>query len=137
MLARRITTAVAVLFAAAGSLAAQGAAQTVASGDPQVPAVAAPSADQTAVAPAAQQTTAQPVSLAPFEANASVGVHASAPGPIPVAPPRREHAGSNVALMIVGGGVLVVGAIIGGTAGTLMMVGGAVIGFIGLYRYLQ
>jgi hypothetical protein len=137
MFARRFTTAVAVLFAAAGSLAAQGAAQTIASGDPQVPAVAAPSADQTAVAPAAQQTTSQPVSLAPYEQNASVGVHATARGPVPLAPPRREKVGSNVALMIVGGAVLIVGAIVGGTAGTLMMVGGAVIGFIGLYRYLQ
>ena len=127
--ARRFTAALAVLFAAAGSLAAQGAAQSVATGDPQVPAVAAPSAGQTAT---------QPVSLAPFEQNASVGVHASSPsGPVPIAPPRREHVGSNVALMIVGGALIVVGAIMQSTAGDFVMVGGAVVGVIGLYRYLQ
>ena len=65
-------------------------------------------------------------------------MHAYSPtGPTPVALPRREHVGSNVALMIVGGAVLVVGAVVGGTAGTLIMIGGGVVGIIGLYRYLQ
>jgi len=120
-LSRRITAAVAVLFAAAGSLAAQSAAQNAAAADPQVPAVAAPAVEQSPVA-----------------APASEGVHAYSPtGPTPVALPRREHVGSNVALMIVGGAVLVVGAVVGGTAGTLIMIGGGVVGIIGLYRYLQ
>lgn len=40
-------------------------------------------------------------------------------------------------LMIVGGVALIVGAIIGGTPGTIFMVGGGVVGLIGLYNYLQ
>lgn len=43
----------------------------------------------------------------------------------------------NVAMMIVGGAALVVGSVIGGDAGTIMMVGGGVIGLVGLYRYLR
>jgi hypothetical protein len=132
-LARRLTAAVAVWIAAAASLGAQNAAQSVA-GDSLRPAVAAPSAEQATPAPAA----AQPLSLAPLEQNARVGVHALSPsGPAPIAPPRPDHVGSNVALMIVGGVVLIIGAVVGGTPGTLIMIGGGVVGVIGLYRYLQ
>jgi hypothetical protein len=137
-LARRSTTAVAVLFVVAGSLAAQNAAQNTTVSDPQVPAGAATGTGQaTAVAP----VTELPVSLAPFHQNASVGVRAPSPsGPAPIAPPRRDKVGSNVALMIVGGAAIVVGAIVAaanGTAGGLIIVGGVVAGGIGLYRYLQ
>jgi hypothetical protein len=38
--------------------------------------------------------------------------------------------------MIVGGAALVVGAVIGGDAGTLVMLGGAGIGLYGLYLFL-
>jgi hypothetical protein len=41
------------------------------------------------------------------------------------------------AMMIVGGAGLIVGAIIGGTPGTIVMVGGGVVGLIGLYNYLE
>lgn len=41
------------------------------------------------------------------------------------------------AMMIVGGAALITGAIIGGDPGTIVMVGGAVVGLIGLYDYLQ
>lgn len=39
--------------------------------------------------------------------------------------------------MIVGGAILLAGAIIGGDAGTIIMIGGAGIGIYGLYLYLQ
>jgi hypothetical protein len=39
--------------------------------------------------------------------------------------------------MFVGAGAFVAGAIIGGDAGTLIMVGGAVVGLYGLYEYLK
>ncbi|HEX7546084.1 MAG TPA: hypothetical protein VF368_05120 [Gemmatimonadaceae bacterium] len=134
-LARHLTAAVAVLIAAAGSFAAQAAAQSIAAVDSQRPAATAPSAEQTT---APQPGAAQPLSLAPLEQNARVGVHALTPsGPAPIAPPRRDHVGSNVALMIVGGVVLIIGAVVGGTPGTLIMIGGGVVGVIGLYRYLQ
>jgi len=42
-----------------------------------------------------------------------------------------------MAMMIVGGATFLAGAIVGDTPGTIMMVGGAVIGLIGLYQYLQ
>lgn len=41
------------------------------------------------------------------------------------------------AMMIVGAAALITGAIIGGDPGTIVMVGGAVVGLIGLYNYLQ
>ena len=40
-------------------------------------------------------------------------------------------------MMIVGGAALIVGAVIGDTPGTIIMVGGAVVGLVGLYQYLQ
>ena len=45
--------------------------------------------------------------------------------------------GQPEALMIVGGAAILVGAIIGDDAGAFFMVGGAVIGLYGLYKYLQ
>ena len=50
---------------------------------------------------------------------------------------RRKSMGQPVALMVVGAAAIVVGAIIGGDAGTIFMIGGAVAGLIGLYQYLQ
>jgi len=41
------------------------------------------------------------------------------------------------ALMIVGGAAILVGAIVGDRAGDVFMVGGAVVGLYGLYKYLQ
>ena len=40
-------------------------------------------------------------------------------------------------MMVVGVAALIAGAIIGDTPGTIIMVGGAVIGLVGLYSYLQ
>lgn len=133
-IARRLTAALAVLIAAAGSLTAQ-STQTLAVADSQRPSPSAAGTGQTA---AVQPAAAQPLSLAPFEQNARVGVHALSPnGPAPIAPPRREKMGKDVALMIVGGVVLLIGAVVGGTAGDIIMIGGGVAGVIGLYRYLQ
>lgn len=50
---------------------------------------------------------------------------------------RRKSMGQPIALMIVGGAAIVLGAVIGGDAGTLFMIGGAVTGLFGLYQYLQ
>jgi hypothetical protein len=51
--------------------------------------------------------------------------------------PGQTRESRNVALMIVGGAAIAVGAVVGGDAGTIMMVGGGVIGLIGLYRYVR
>jgi hypothetical protein len=50
---------------------------------------------------------------------------------------RRQSAGKPVALMIVGGAAIVLGAVIGDAPGTLFMIGGAVALLVGLYQYLQ
>jgi hypothetical protein len=50
---------------------------------------------------------------------------------------RRAGLGQPMAMMIVGGAAVLLGAIIGDTPGTVIMIGGAVIGLIGLYEYLQ
>jgi hypothetical protein len=50
---------------------------------------------------------------------------------------QTRNLGQDKAMMVVGVAGLVVGAIISGTPGTIIMVGGAVVGLIGLYDYLQ
>lgn len=49
----------------------------------------------------------------------------------------RLGAGRNVAMMVVGGAAIIIGAIIGGTAGVLIAVAGAAIGLYGLYNFVQ
>jgi hypothetical protein len=69
------------------------------------------------------------------------GVHAketSRPNqPTMAAQVGRGNLGQARAMMIVGVAALITGAVIGGQAGTFIMVGGAVIGLVGLYDYLQ
>lgn len=55
----------------------------------------------------------------------------------PLASPSGWNLGQARAMMVVGVAALVAGAVIGGTPGTIVMVGGAVIGLVGLYNYLQ
>lgn len=55
--------------------------------------------------------------------------------PTPVLQQRSSNRNA-VALMIVGGAALVIGAVIGDDAGTLVMLGGAGIGLYGLYLFL-
>ena len=59
--------------------------------------------------------------------------------PAPAAVMAQTHAGlgQSKAMMIVGGAALITGAIVGGKPGTIIMVGGAVVGLYGLYQYLQ
>ena len=50
---------------------------------------------------------------------------------------QHQNMGKPAAMMIVGLAALIAGALIGGDAGVIIMVGGAVIGLIGLYQYLK
>ena len=50
---------------------------------------------------------------------------------------RSQSVGKPVALMVVGGAAIVLGALIGDDVGLLFMIGGAVALLVGLYRYLQ
>ena len=45
--------------------------------------------------------------------------------------------GQPEAMMIVGGAAILVGAIVGGDPGDIFMIGGAIVGLFGLYKYLQ
>ncbi|HMI58685.1 MAG TPA: hypothetical protein VK511_11580, partial [Gemmatimonadaceae bacterium] len=58
--------------------------------------------------------------------DAALGTHAM----------RRPSRGSGVGLMIFGGAALITGLIIGDDAGTVIAVGGALVGLYGLYVYL-
>ena len=49
----------------------------------------------------------------------------------------RPHAGQDVALMAVGVGAMIVGALVGDTPGTIIMIGGAGMALFGLYHYLE
>lgn len=87
---------------------------------------------------AARDTTTLP--LRPDSSTARVrallGVQprtAPLPGPVPAG----GGLSKSEALMVVGGAALIVGAVIGGDEGQIIMVGGAVIGLIGLWRWLQ
>lgn len=50
---------------------------------------------------------------------------------------RHKAVGTPLALMVVGVAGLLTGAIVGDTPGTIIMVGGAVIGLWGLFQFLQ
>lgn len=90
----------------------------------------------------AQQQTARPKAMvvtAPTVSNAQVGVRASYTTREPATPEpmRQRRVQSGVPQMIVGAAALVTGAIIGGKAGTIVMVGGAGFGLYGLWLYVR
>lgn len=100
---------------------------------------------QTATAPDAPSPVAAPAdSVAPPHAavrssiDEPAAVHRdSRLAMAPIASTSSKGLGQARALMFVGAGAFVAGAIIGGDAGTLIMVGGAVVGLYGLYEYLK
>src|SRR5579884_2209213 len=102
--------------------------------------------DTTALSVAAP-TRAEPSNVAVARAPASEGVPSwvnamsATTVKAPLAPAVRAlgsgPTSENGAMMIVGGAALVVGAIIGGKAGTVIMVGGGVIGLLGLWNYAR
>jgi hypothetical protein len=53
------------------------------------------------------------------------------------APIVARHQGQDVALMAVGVGAMIAGALIKGTAGTIIVIGGAGMALFGLYHYLE
>ena len=126
---RLFSMAVATLFCVAplATLAAQEVAHAV---------VAPASISMTAAVAETAPVVAAVPSAGPTVANAAVGVRASSAEPKPAAP-KSPDVGRNPAMMIVGGVALIVGAVIGGQAGTIVMIAGAIIGLLGLYNYVQ
>jgi hypothetical protein len=86
--------------------------------------------------------TPAPVAVLAGPRVAPVGVQRLVHAPsIDIGQPPDESAhvgvGSNLAMMGAGAAAVVVGLMIGGNGGTLVALGGGVIGLIGLYRYLR
>lgn len=82
-------------------------------------------------------SVSSPEHVGPTSAALSVAVRNSIPADAAPAPKGNAGLGQNEALMIVGGAAILVGAIVGGDAGDFFMIGGAVVGLYGLYKYLQ
>ena len=57
--------------------------------------------------------------------------------PVSPGPDNNLNAGQNLAMMGVGAAGVVVGLLVGGDGGTVLALGGGVIGLIGLYRYIR
>lgn len=56
---------------------------------------------------------------------------------VTASPVVRRHQGQDVAFMAVGVGAMIAGALIGDTAGTIIIIGGAAMALVGLYHYLE
>lgn len=116
---RKIISATAVLVMALTSPAALAVAQAPAT---------------TSKAPSSSYTK----SAGPTVEASKLGVkQASSASKAPVAYDAHVGAGRNVALMVVGGAALIIGAVIGGAAGILIAVAGAAVGLYGLYYFIQ
>jgi len=95
-----------------------------------------------AVAQATSTSVQSQKAAGPTVAASTVGIRSAtaATTAAPSATQARERnlgAGQNVALMVVGGAAIVIGAAIGGGAGLVLAVGGAIIGLYGLYNFVQ
>jgi hypothetical protein len=103
----------------------------------RAPQGAAQSLTATPIAPKVTATQVEQQQVGPTLAALRVGVRAVVPET--TAAPQRGSAGlgQNEALMIVGGAAILVGAVVGGDAGDIFMIGGAIVGLYGLYKYLQ
>jgi hypothetical protein len=119
--------------AGAGPLSAQ-SVTSITSGDSVR--VAADTAQATAVTPT--PTVSKSVAGASL-VGLRAGVHAQETSRPNQPSFQASHAnlGQARAMMVVGVAALIAGAIIQGTPGTIIMVGGAVVGLLGLYEYLQ
>jgi hypothetical protein len=138
---RRIAKVIAVLFLAAPLVSALGAqanaqdtvAQVVATSVDQVP-TAGPMTAPIAFA----ERVVSPALITPAgvtQHNSAVVARASAAAPNAIRSAWQEP--HNPAMMIVGGAAMIVGAVVGGKSGTVVMVGGGILGLVGLWNYLQ
>ncbi len=123
----KLTFAVAALLvASAVGTGVQAQSEQLASVDQSAIVQDAPS-PSTLEAPAPTGPSMQASALSPrFSSDAALQANAM----------RRPSHGSGVGLMIFGGAALITGVIIGDKAGTIIAVGGAIVGLYGLYVYL-
>lgn len=102
--------------------------------------IAANAQSQAPSAPAVHFTPEAVRRTGPTIESAAVGIRpAASENTLAAAQRSRRRSGvtHDVALMIVGGAALIAGAVIGGDAGAVFMIGGAIVGLWGLYNYLQ
>jgi hypothetical protein len=136
----RYASLAATAFAAllANPLAAQDVRVQVEGSDLQAQTTPLAAAPLTSVATTRVATThPTPAAPGPTMQASMAGVRTPNDAAAPLSPVAVDRVGRNPALMIVGGAALVIGAIIGGDAGTIVMVGGAVTGLIGLWSFLR
>ncbi|HEU4746981.1 MAG TPA: hypothetical protein VFS56_00660 [Gemmatimonadaceae bacterium] len=90
-------------------------------------------------AAAGGQQSPRSATAGPTVQSAAVGFRATTDDnrPLKTAQVLRRGAGQDVALMVVGVGAMIAGAIIGDTAGTIILIGGAAMALYGLYNYLE
>jgi len=131
----RLSVGLIALVVAAAPLRAQGIPLSV-STDTLPSSVAATSASSAVPADTAADTEA---AVAMSRAGLQSGVHVreKVHADHAVLASQRAGLGRPMAMMIVGGAALIAGAIISGTPGTIVMLGGAAVGLYGLYQYLQ
>ena len=137
----RSSAMLAALFAGAVTLPAALRAQERAVAEPAAPTVEAPAAIPTPTAvPATPASAADAVPAAgPRISRAGIDRPVAA-NPLGVPEPQEgAHvgAGTNIALIGVGVAGVIVGLVIGGDGGTIVAAGSAVIGLVGLYRWLK
>jgi hypothetical protein len=102
---------------------------------PAIAAAQSPASSNGNAAPSSATPTAQAGPRAELTATAVRQTSARADE---ATPQRRTNSmGQPVALMVVGGVAIVVGAVIGSEIGTLVMVVGLVMLLVGLYKYLK
>ena len=128
---RSVATAIAVLLVAT-PLVAQNSrtlSDTTVIGAPAAPSSVVPSAASIDRAPSVNPTSSwtNATSIAAVTPPQRAAVRAMESGSTP----------ENKALMIVGAAGLIVGGIVGGHSGTVIMVGGTVVGLVGLWNYLK
>ena len=126
---RSIATAIAVLLVATPLIAQSNTtiADTTVLGAPAASSSVVPSAAIIDRAPSSGTTSwTNAISTAPVTARQPV-----------MRPWESGSTPENKALMIIGVSGLIVGGIVGGHSGTVIMVGGTVVGLVGLWNYLK
>ena len=134
----RVWAAAAALCTAAAVMPLRAAHAQIAATDSTVTSVsAAPTPAAESQAPAVAGPTLASASVAVRAASLEPQHLAAAATPSNALPAAQGGQGKPKTLMIVGGAAFLAGALIGDTAGTAIMIGGAGVGLYGLYLYLQ
>ena len=140
---RHLSTSIGVLLLAApllSALAAQTAARdtverTVATIANSVPILSSMAMPRAFTVPAVAPALIVPAGVT--QSKVAVGSHASADAVAPNAMRSSSSSPRSSAMMVVGGAAFIVGAVVGGKAGTAVMIGGGILGLVGLWNYLQ